>query len=72
MNVNDLKFGCVKGDEDPRDHKLAKVSTDWTQLSTIDLRSQCPPFRTLSDVLTNPFTYIALAFIVYVIFFIFY
>jgi len=45
MNVNDLKFGCVKGDEDPRDHKLAKVSTDWTQLSTIDLRSQCPPVR---------------------------
>lgn len=45
MNTTNLKFGCPKAPEDPRDHLYKASSTVLASVANIDLRGQCPPVR---------------------------
>ena len=41
MNIDAFKPGCLKQQEDPRDHNLKPGAVHWTLINDIDLRPNC-------------------------------
>lgn len=50
MNIEDFKSGCNKQKEDPRDRRYKPKAVHWTELSDIDLRSQCSAPRAQGEI----------------------